>query len=121
MARIPIEDDFTDVLRKAQHGHRISNKELAERHGISWQQARAWRNKINNGEEIRQDRVVLQDKPDYFPHRWEKGPNGEEVPSEAAQIESLGKPLSTGMGRRPTHATHPACARPQYVANKQFC
>ncbi|MEN9661599.1 MAG: hypothetical protein RL324_548 [Verrucomicrobiota bacterium] len=35
MARIPIEDDFTDVLRKAQHGHRISNKELAERADIT--------------------------------------------------------------------------------------
>jgi hydroxyacylglutathione hydrolase len=35
MARIPLEDDFTDVLRKAQRGHRISDKELAARAGIT--------------------------------------------------------------------------------------
>ena len=35
MARIPIEDDYTDVLRKAQRGHKITDKELAARAGIT--------------------------------------------------------------------------------------
>ena len=35
MARIPLEDDFTDVLRKAQRGHKVSDKELAARAGIT--------------------------------------------------------------------------------------
>ena len=35
MARIPLEDNFTDILNKAQRGLRITDDELASRAGIS--------------------------------------------------------------------------------------
>jgi hydroxyacylglutathione hydrolase len=35
MARIPLEDDFTDVLRKAQRGRKVSDTELAARSGVT--------------------------------------------------------------------------------------
>ncbi|HWA11138.1 MAG TPA: MBL fold metallo-hydrolase [Opitutaceae bacterium] len=35
MARIPLEDNFTDVIRKAQRGRRIPDRELAAQAGIT--------------------------------------------------------------------------------------
>jgi glyoxylase-like metal-dependent hydrolase (beta-lactamase superfamily II) len=35
MARIPLEDDFTDVLRKAQRGRKIADRELAAHAGVT--------------------------------------------------------------------------------------
>ena len=35
MARIPLEDDFTDVIGKAQRGRRLSDRELADQAGVS--------------------------------------------------------------------------------------
>jgi hydroxyacylglutathione hydrolase len=35
MARIPLEDNFTDILGKAQRGRRMADEELARRAGIS--------------------------------------------------------------------------------------
>jgi hydroxyacylglutathione hydrolase len=35
MARIPIEDNFTDVINKAQRGHAITDEELCTRAGVS--------------------------------------------------------------------------------------
>ena len=35
MARIPLEDNFTDVLRKAQLGWKLSTAELIARAGVS--------------------------------------------------------------------------------------
>jgi len=35
MPRIPLEDDFTDVLRKAQRGLGLTNRELAARAGVT--------------------------------------------------------------------------------------
>ena len=48
MPRIPLEDNFTDVIGKAQHGLKISDTDLAEKAGISTDELRA----IKGGEVI---------------------------------------------------------------------
>ena len=35
MARIPLEDNFDDVINKAQRGLKVSDTQLAERAGVS--------------------------------------------------------------------------------------
>lgn len=49
MPRLPLEDDFTDVLGKAQRGHRLSDAQLAARAGIGVPELQAVR-----GGEIRE-------------------------------------------------------------------
>jgi len=72
-----LEDDFTDIVRKAKRGHRIEDTEIAAKTGLALTDLKAWFNgtATPSDDEARAIATVLALDPgklaDYAAQRWE--------------------------------------------------
>src|SRR2546425_3213676 len=80
MAKIPLEDNFTDIIGKAQRGLKLSDEQLCQKSGIELPQLQAVKSGAVNEQALRKiakqlnldpDRLIVSARQGWYPNAHE--------------------------------------------------